>query len=161
MKAIIFIVFVLLGKQTYSQTRNLDSIKWTQIEDTSSHNIKAGFYLCMPLPVEYMKAGFRFNDKAYFIAEKEFLSLKNIDTIYKRYDANFKSNILNIKFNKEGADQLLKYTMKWQGFSVGLFIKNKFLSVGLLDGPIGEGLMSITGDFSFEQINAVRNAIKK
>lgn len=161
MKAIIFILLAFFCTSTYSQVRNLDNIKWTQIKDTSTHHMKAGFYFCMPVPDEHKKEGFRFDDKSYFIAEKEFLSLQNIDTVYKSYDPNFKSNILNIKFNEEGAEQLRMFTMKWQGFSIGLFMENKLLSVATLPSPIGGGEMSITGDFSPEKITALKNATRK
>jgi hypothetical protein len=162
MNAVIFvIIFALVVTATYSQVKNLDNIQWTKVQDTSTHHIVAGFYFCMPAPYEHKNEGFRFTDESYFIAEKEFLSLKYIDTVYRAYDANLKSKILNIRFNEDGVEQLKTFTMKWQGFSIGLLLKNKLLIVALLPSPIDGGLVSITGDFSSEHINTLKDAIKK
>jgi hypothetical protein len=163
MKTILLLLATIFCTEAFSQTRNLDSLKWVQIGDTAIQILKAGFYLSMPVPEEYKQYGFPFaiTNKSYFIARDEYLSLKNVDSVYKTYDRNFKTNIVNIKFNTEGAEQLTKYTIKWQGFSIGLLIDNKLLSVATLPSPIGGGMMSITGDFSPEEINALKKAIKK
>jgi preprotein translocase subunit SecD len=159
---LIILLNVLFVGQLTAQENSLSKIKWTEASDTLKTKLKAGYYLCVEVPKGYEAHGFKDiqNKNSYVLSKKDFMELSHIDTVFKSYDRGVKLQVINIKFDNIGAKALLDFTMKWQGQKVGLLLRNKFIYVATIASPISGGTMTLTGDYTTNQLDDIVKAIK-
>jgi len=157
------ITLFILSNLCFGQSSANDTIKVATIRDTSKYQFSAGFYLAIP---DVSKAqGFRLvnSDDFYFVGTEYGITLRNIDTVYKEFDSNFKHYTLTFKFDSIGTKKLLDFTIKYQGQQVGLLVDNKLISIATIPSPIGYGVMTLYGNFTESDIDKlyieIENAI--
>lgn len=151
-----FLLLASLGSLgAVAQSQNPATIQWAQRDDTSLHVIMPGFYLCMLMPKEYRAFGFPVDgsERAYYISRNEFLPISSVDSVYREYDPHLKEQVLRLRFNKTGAEQLARYTTRWVGYEIGLLVSNRLVTVGTIPSPISGGLLSITADIPQDRVN--------
>ena len=142
---------VLFGQQTKTET-----LQVATAGDTSENYFSAGFYLTIP---DVSKAqGFKLinSDDFYYIGTEYGVTLKNLDTVYKEFDSNFKFYVLTFKFDTTGTKELLDFSMKYPGQKIGLLLDNKLISVATIPSPIAYGVMTLAGKFTEEEIDALK-----
>lgn len=140
---------ILFSTNIYSQVRQ------------NTAPLKSGFY-SVTLDA-FKKLGYKLQDSKefYFIRSNTFLSLQNIDTVFSRYDENFKCFLISYKFNKKGTDELFDFTktlLQVQA-KIGLVINNKLQLVATIQDPIGYGQMELASNFSKQKIDSLTWAL--
>lgn len=163
MRLTLLILFnVLFIGQLTAQQNDISKIKWTEAKDTLKIKLKPGYYLCVDVPKGYEAHGFKDiqNKSSYVLSKKDFMELSHIDTVFQSYDKGAKLQVINIKFDNIGGKTLLDFTMKWQGFKIGLLLRNKFVYVATIASPISGGTMTLAGDYTANQLNDIVKAIK-
>jgi preprotein translocase subunit SecD len=156
--------FFTLTNFCFAQETKIETTKVATLSDTSKYSFSAGFYLAIP---GTSKKGFQLlnSNDFYYIRTEYSVTLRNIDSVYKEFDRNYKLYVLKFKFDTVGTKELLDFTMKYQGQKIGLLLNNKLISVGSLYGPIEYGVMTLVGNFTETEINAIKieieNAIKE
>jgi preprotein translocase subunit SecD len=159
---LIILLNALFIGQITAQENGLSKIKWTEASDTLKTKLKAGYYLCMDVPKGYEAHGFKDiqNNNFYVLSKNDFMDLSHVDTVFQSYDRGAKLQVINIKFDKIGAKALLDFTMKWQGFKIGLLLQNKFIHVATIASPISGGAMTLAGNYKANQLGDIVKAIE-
>lgn len=161
-KLFLFAIFFLtLTNISFGQEIKTETLKVATARDTSENYFSAGFYLTIP---DLSKTqGFKLlnSNEFYYIGTEYGVTLRNLDTVYKEFDRNFKLYILTLKFDTTGTEELLDFSMKYQGQKIGLLVDNRLISVATIPSPIGYGVMSIAGKFTEEEIDAFKTEIDK
>jgi len=153
----LFIIsFFALTNVSFGQQTETETLKVATASDTSKNYFLAGFYLAIP---DASKAqGFKLvnSDDFYYIGTEYGVSLRDLDTVYKEFDSNFKLYVLTFKFDTTGTQELLDFSMKYQGQKIGLLLDNKLISVATIPSPIGYGVMTLAGKFTEEEIDNLK-----
>src|SRR5215203_518123 len=157
---IILLNVLFIGPLT-AQQNDISKIKWTEASDTLKTKPKAGYYVCVEVPKGYETHGFKDiqNKSSYVLSKKDFMELSHIDTIFQSYDKGAKLQVINIKFDNIGAKALLDFTMKWQGFKIGLLLRNKFVYVATIASPVSGGTVTLAGNYTANQLSDIVKAI--
>ena len=153
---LLIVSFFTIVNFSFGQQTKTDTLKVATVRDTIENYFTAGFYLTIP---DVSKAqGFKLvnSNDHYFIGTEYGVTLRNLDTVYKEFDRNFKLYVLNLKFDTTGTEELLEFSMKYQGQKIGLLVDNKLISVATIPSPIGYGVMTISGNFTEEEIDALK-----
>ena len=133
-KLFLFIIaFFTLTNVSFGQQTKTETLKVATASDTSENYFSAGFYLTIP---DVSKTqGFKLlnSDDFYYIGTEYGMTLRNLDTVYKEFDRNFKTYVLTFKFDTIGTKELLDFSMKYQGQKIGLLLANKLISVATKD----------------------------
>lgn len=159
---LLIILKVLFIGHLNAQQNDLSKIKWTEARDTLKTKLTAGYYLCVDVPKGYEAHGFKDiqNKNSYVLSKKDFMELSHVDSVFKSYDKGLQLQVVNIKFDNTGAKASLGFTMKWQGQKVGLLLSNKFIYVATVASPISGGTMTLSGDYTANQLGDIIEAIK-
>jgi preprotein translocase subunit SecD len=156
-KILLFIFsFFTLTNISFGQQTKTETLKVATASDTTENYFTAGFYLTIP---DVSKAhGFKLlnSDEFYYIGTEYGVTLRNLDTVYKEFDRNFKLYVLTFKFDTTGTKELLDFSMKYQGQKIGLLLDNKLISVATIPTPIGYGVMTLAGKFTEEEIDTLK-----
>lgn len=154
MKILYLLLASFAGAGAFAQPNNPATIQWAQRDDTSVYNLQPGFYLCMLMPKAYRAYGFPADgsERAYYISRNEFLPIASVDSVYQEYDPLVKGPVLRLRFNHKGAEQLARYTARWQGYEIGLLVNNRLVTVGTIPSPVTGGILSVTADLPRERI---------
>jgi preprotein translocase subunit SecD len=163
MKFLFLLLASVFGLGALAQSQNTATIQWAQRDDTALHSIQPGFYLCMLMPKEYRAYGFPADgsERAYYISRNEVLPITSVDSVYKEYDPQLNRQVLRLRFNKSGAEQLARYTARWQGYETGLLISNRLVTVGTIPSSIHGGLISITADIPQDRLDELVELVRK
>lgn len=147
-RLIVSAVFSVLIHSVEAQQAQLDSVKWIQPSDVFETKLKNGYYLLMELPEEHKSLGFidAKTQRSYFIGKSEHFAFSKIQSVNSFYDPNFRTNVIEVTFNKSDSLRLFEFSSRWKGFKIGLILNSKLLQVSTLDiSPISKGKMAIAG----------------
>ena len=153
---LLIVSFFTLINVSFGQQTKTETLKVATARDTTENYFAAGFYLTIP---DVSKAqGFKLvnSDDFYYIGTEYCVTLRNLDTVYKEFDRNFKLYVLTFKFDTTGTKELLDFSMKYQGQKIGLLLDNKLISVATIPSPIGYGVMTFAGKFTEEEIDLLK-----
>ena len=146
-----------------AQQALLDSVKWVHPSDVTVNGLQNGYFLVMELPEEHKKLGFidAKTEKSYLIGKSEYFGFSKIDSIYSFFEANFKTHVIEVHFNKADSIRLFEFSNRWKGFKIGLIVNSKIVHVATLDiSPLAKGRIAIAGFKNNEESNAFINVIK-
>ena len=101
------------------------------------------------------------SEKFYVINSTNYLSLQCVDTVFYKYNSNFKGYLFSIKFNTEGSKKLLDFTLKNQKKDIALLIDNKLCFVANIFEPMYNGGMDLASNFDMAKMEKIQFSITK
>jgi preprotein translocase subunit SecD len=121
----------------------------------------SGFYLATIDTSKKLGLKLENSEEYYLIDSTNYLPLRLVDTVFYKYNSNFKGYILTMKFNNEGSKQLLEFTTKNQKQDIALLVGNKLFFVANIFEPIYTGGIDLASNFDKPQMENIQFSMNK